>query len=72
MYFNGVLQPNAVGAQPTIPPTFPVWIGVCNDTGAALQPNRAGTYTSFYVGAALDTLAFYNRLTTFHTAIGVV
>ena len=71
LYFNGVLQPDAVGAQPTVPTTFAVWVGVCNDQDAELQPCRGGTFTSFYVGGALDTLAFYNRLETFHTTLGV-
>ena len=71
LYFNGVLQPDAVGAQPTVPTTFAVWRGVCNDSDSELQPCRGGKFTTFYVGAALDNLAFYNRLTTFHTALGV-
>jgi len=50
---------------------FPLSIFRCNDAGTPQRSSRPSTVTSCYVGAVLNSTAFFNRLTTLHTALGV-
>ena len=68
---DGAAQPEALAAGAQVPTGFDVRIFSSNNSGANSQGAKDSTFTSFYVGAEIDTVSFLGRLTTLHTAIGV-
>ena len=68
---DAVAQPAQQSAGVVVPTGYDVWIGAANNKGAESQSPQNGTFTSFYVGAPLNTVQFLSRLNTLHTALGV-
>jgi hypothetical protein len=68
---DGVKQIEINPAGVAIPTGFDCRIFSANNSGANSQGAKDSTFTSFYVGAEIDTLAFLTRLKTLHTALGV-